>query len=59
MTPAKLAAILASQMPVDAKKKRADLCLDSDLQPEATRQDLIKWLAAVQVLVIDNDQAQS
>jgi dephospho-CoA kinase len=59
MTPAKLAAILASQMPVDAKKKWADLCLDSDLQPEATRQDLIKWLAAVQVLVIDNDQAQS
>jgi dephospho-CoA kinase len=40
MTPAKLAAILASQMPVDAKKKRADLCLDSDLQPEATRQGL-------------------
>ena len=40
-------------------QKRADLCLDSDLQPEATRQDLIKWLAAVQVLVIDNDQAQS
>jgi dephospho-CoA kinase len=59
MTPAKLAAILASQMPVDAKKKRADLCLDSDLQPEATRQDLIKWLAAMHVLVIDNDQAQS
>ena len=59
MTPAKLAAILASQMPFDEKKKRADLCLDSDLQPDATRQDLIKWLAAVQVLVIDNDQAQS
>jgi len=59
MTPAKFSAILASQMPVDAKKKRADLCLDSDIQPDATRQDLIKWLAAVQALVIDNDQAQS
>ena len=59
MTPAKLAAILASQMPADAKKKRADLCLDSDLQPEATRQDLIKWLAAIQVPMIVSDQAQS
>ena len=59
MTPAKLAAILASQMPVDAKKKRADLCLDSDLQPDATRQDLIKWLAAIQVPMIGSDQAQS
>ena len=52
MTPAKLAAILASQMPVDEKKKRADLCLDSDLQPDETRQDLIKWLAAIAVPMI-------
>ena len=59
MTPAKLAAILASQMPVDEKKKRADLCLDSDLQPDSTRQDLIKWLAAINVPMIDSDQAQS
>ena len=58
MTSAKLAAILASQMPVDVKKKRADLCLDSDLQPDATRQDLIKWLAAIHVPMIGIDQAQ-
>ena len=59
MTPAKLAAILASQMPVDAKKKQADLCLDSDLQPDATRQALVKWLAAIHVPVNGSDQAQS
>ena len=59
MTPAKFRAILASQMPVDEKKKRADLCLDSDLQPDSTRQDLIKWLAAINVPMIDSDQAQS
>ena len=58
MTQAKLAAILASQMSVDEKKKRADLCLDSDLQPDATRQDLIKWLSAIHVPMIANDQAQ-
>ena len=58
MTSAKLAAILASQMPVDEKKKRADLCLDSDLQPDATRQDLIKWLATIHVPMIGSDQAQ-
>ena len=59
MTPAKLEAILASQMPVDAKKKRADLCLDSDLKPEETRQDLIRWLAAINVPMVGADQAQS
>ena len=59
MTPAKLVAILASQMPVDEKKKRADLCLDSDLRPDATRQDLIEWLAAIHVSMNGIDQAQS
>jgi dephospho-CoA kinase len=59
MTPAKLAAILALQMPVDAKKKRADLCLDSDLPPDVTRQDLIKWLAAIHVPMIGIDQAKT
>ena len=59
MTPAKFAAILASQMPVDAKKKRADLCLDSDLQFDATRQDLIKWLAAIHVPMFGHDQAKT
>ena len=57
MTPAKLAAILASQMPVDEKKKGSDLCLDSDLQPDKTRQDLIKWLAGIQVPMLGNEQA--
>ena len=59
MTPAKLAEILASQMPVDAKKKRADLCLDSDLQPDSTRQDLIKWLATIRVPILGRDQAKT
>jgi dephospho-CoA kinase len=59
MTPAKLAAILTSQMPIEAKKKRADLCLDSDLHPDETRQDLLKWLAAIHVPMTGSDQAQS
>jgi dephospho-CoA kinase len=59
MTPAKLKAILTSQMPVDEKKKRADLCLDSDLQPEETRQDLIRWLATINVPMVDADKVQS
>ena len=56
---AKLPSILASQMPDDVKKKRADLCLDSDLQPDETRQDLIKWLAKFHVPMNGSDQAQS
>ena len=59
MTPDKFAAILASQIPVDVKKKRADLCLDSDLQPDATRQDLIKWLAAIHVPMFGRDQVKT
>ncbi|MDC0650203.1 dephospho-CoA kinase [Candidatus Puniceispirillum sp.] len=59
MTPAKLEAILASQMPVDAKKKWADLCLDSDLKPEETQRTLIRWLAAINVPIVGADQAQS
>jgi dephospho-CoA kinase len=59
MTPAKLEAILALQMPVDEKKKRADLCLDSDLQPEETRHNLTKWLAAINVPMVGADQVQS
>jgi dephospho-CoA kinase len=58
MTPAKLVAILSTQMPVDEKKKRADLCLNSDLQPDATRQDLIDWLVAMHVSMVGIDQAQ-
>ena len=58
MTSAKLAEILALQMPVDEKKTRADLCLDSDLPPDETRQDLIKWLAAIHVPMIGIDQFQ-
>ena len=58
MTPVKFEAILASQMPVDEKKKKADICLDSDLQPDATRQDLIKWLAAIHVPIVGRDHAK-
>jgi dephospho-CoA kinase len=57
MTPDKFAAILASQIPVDVKKKRADLCLDSDLQPNVTRQHLIKWLAVIHVPMISSHQS--
>ncbi|MDB3879891.1 dephospho-CoA kinase [Alphaproteobacteria bacterium] len=56
MTPAKLAAILASQMPVEAKKARADLCLDTDLLPDATRQNLIKWFATTHIPMIGSGQ---
>ena len=59
MTPSKLKAILALQMPVDEKKKRADLCLNSDLQPDVTRQDLIEWLVAMHVFRIDIGHVQS
>lgn len=57
MTADKLAAILASQMPVAEKKQRADLLLDSDLQPDQTRQDLIKWLSALGMPMVGTGQS--
>lgn len=53
MTAAKLEAILASQMPVAEKKQRADLLLDTDLDQDATRQDLIRWLSAIDVPMVE------
>ena len=52
MSAAKLEAILDSQMPIAEKKQRADLLLDTDLHPEATRQDLIRWLSAIGVPMV-------
>ena len=53
MTAAKLEAILASQMPVAEKKQHADLLLDTDLDQDATRQDLIRWLSAIDVPMVE------
>ncbi len=47
MTMEKLTGILASQMPMDEKMRRADLCLDTDLAPAATKQCLEAWLEAL------------
>ena len=47
MTRQKLAAILASQMPVDEKMARADFCLDSDLALETTKQNLLIYLSGL------------
>ena len=47
MTKDKLNSILALQMPVDDKKKRADLILDTDLPKGKTRNQLIKWLCGI------------
>ena len=45
MTEDKLASILASQIPLDDKKARADLTLNSDLPKDQTRNQLIDWLS--------------
>lgn len=47
MTKDKLASILASQMSTDDKKIRADLALNSDLQKNKTRDQLINWLSGI------------
>ena len=44
MTAKKLSGILATQMPASQKCQRADLVLDTDLDPDITRQDLFTWL---------------
>ena len=44
MTAGKLSGILASQMPAIEKCQRADFVLDTDLDPDMTRQDLFTWL---------------
>ena len=44
MTEEKLAGILATQMPASEKRQRADLVLNTDLDPDSTRQHLFAWL---------------
>ncbi len=44
MTEKKLSGILATQMPANEKCQRADFVLDTDLDPDITRQHLFTWL---------------
>jgi dephospho-CoA kinase len=44
MTGEKLSGILATQMPASEKCQRADFVLDTDLDPDITRQHLFNWL---------------
>ena len=44
MTEEKLASILATQMPASEKCQRADFVLNTDLDPDSTRQLLFAWL---------------
>lgn len=55
MTKDKLVSILASQMPSDDKKARADLVLDSDMQKHQTRDQLIDWLSIIGVFIVKNE----
>ena len=44
MTAEKLSGILVTQMPASEKCQRADFVLDTDLDPDKTRQHLFTWL---------------
>ena len=44
MTEEKLSGILATQMPASEKCQRADFVLDTDFEPDTTRQHLFTWL---------------
>ena len=44
MTEEKLAGILATEMPSSEKCQRADFVLNTDLDPDSTRQHLFAWL---------------
>ena len=55
MTKDKLASILASQMPSDDKKARADLTLDSDLRKDQTRDELTNWLSSIGLSILRNE----
>ena len=55
MTEDKLSSILASQMPSDEKKARADLILDSDLPKDQTRNQLIDWLSVIGLSIVRNE----
>ena len=47
MTVKKFNAVVAAQMPVGDKLRRADLALDSDLLPDQTKQCLYDWLTTL------------
>ena len=55
MTKDKLALILASQIPSDDKKARADLVLDSDISKDQTRNQLIDWLSAIGLSIVGDE----
>ena len=55
MTQDKLTSILASQMPSDDKKLRADLALDSDLPKDQTRNQLINWLSFIDLSIVKHE----
>ena len=55
MTKHKLASILASQMPTDDKKARADLALDSDIPKDQTRNQLIDWLSDIGLYIVKDE----
>ena len=56
MTKDKLASILASQIPSDDKKARADLALDSDMPKYQTRNQLIDWLSSIGLSIVKDKQ---
>ena len=55
MTKDKLTSILASQMPSDDKKARADLVLDSDMPKDQTRNQLIDWLSVIGLSIVKDE----
>ncbi len=57
MNKEKLSLILASQMPSDEKKARADLALDSDLPKDQTRNQLIDWLSVIGLSIVSDESS--
>ena len=55
MNKEKLASILASQIPSDDKKARADLALDADTPIDQTRNQLINWLSAIGLSIVKDE----
>ena len=55
MTRDKFASILASQIPSDDKKARADLALDSDIPKDQTRNQLIDWLSDIGLFIVKDE----
>ena len=55
MTAKKLSGILVTQMPASEKCQRADFILDTDLDPDVTRQHLNSWLDKI-IAAIDTSK---